>query len=338
MKKNLLFRTALFTTLLGIVVVLLGGYVRLSDAGLGCPDWPGCYGRMVVPDTNTEVARANAAFPERPLEIDKAWKEMVHRYAAGLLGLSILLMTVLAWRAPADNRRQRGVASFLLALVVFQALLGMWTVTHLVKPAIVTSHLFAGFATVALAWWIALREPGIQALSGVSEPRLRLPLLVSLVVIIGQIFLGAWTSTNYAALGCTAFPGCFPGNAWPEMDFAEAFVIWRSLGVDYEFGVLDADARAAIHMAHRIGALVTLVVFSWLIAFIYRKARYAVTRKITWLLAAALAVQIALGITNVLAGLPIASATAHNGVALLLILILVTLLRVSARYKENEDV
>jgi len=338
MKKGLLFRVALFTTLLGIAVVVLGGYVRLSDAGLGCPDWPGCYGGMVVPDSHMEVAQANAAFPERPLEIDKAWKEMVHRYAAGLLGLSILLMTVLAWRAPADKQRQRGVASFLLVLVVFQALLGMWTVTHLVKPAIVTSHLFAGFATVALAWWIALREGGIRAFEVTGEARIRGPLLFALLVVIGQIFLGAWTSTNYAALGCTAFPGCFSGDAWPKMDFAEGFVIWRSLGVDYEFGVLDADARAAIHMAHRIGAAVTLAVFIWLIAFIHRNARHVVTRKIAWLLAAALAVQIALGITNVLAGLPIASATAHNGVALLLILILVTLLRVSGRPKENEDV
>lgn len=335
MKRGLLFKLALFTTLLGMIVVVLGAWVRLSDAGLGCPDWPGCYGQMIVPDASHEVEAANSAYPDRPLESDKAWKEMVHRYAAGLLGLSILAMTVLAWRAPAGPPRQRGVATFLLGLVIFQALLGMWTVTHLVKPAIVTAHLFAGFATVSLAWWIALGEWRRGRAPAPTEYRLRKPVVFVLLVLLGQIFLGAWTSTNYAALGCTEFPGCYAGDAWPEMDFAEAFVIWRSLGVDYEFGVLAADARAAIHMTHRIGAIFAAAALLWLVYLVRRNGQRPAVRVMAWVLLASLAMQVTLGITNVLAGLPIAVAAAHNGFALLLVLVLVTLLHATTRATET---
>ena len=322
MKSNWFARLALFGTVLGFCVVVLGGYVRLSDAGLGCPDWPGCYGHLSVPSAEQDIDKANSAFPHRPVESGKAWKEMIHRYVAGALGMVILMLTILAWR----NRslaNQRLFTTSLLGLVIFQALLGMWTVTHLVNPTIVTSHLLAGMTTVALVWWLAL---GGYFADRRHVHRWRWPVVIGLIILVLQIFLGGWTSTNYAALACTSFPGCYQGQMWPQMDFAEGFILWRPLGVNYEFGVLDPDARAAVHMVHRIGALVTLIYLGWLGIKIVLQGSSATIKSLGYLLLAALTLQVGLGITNVVAGLPLMVAVAHNGGALLLSLVLVTLL------------
>jgi cytochrome c oxidase assembly protein subunit 15 len=315
------------TALLALAVILLGAYVRLSDAGLGCPDWPGCYGRLAVPADTQAVAAANAAFPQRPLETAKAWKEMLHRYLAGSLGLAILMLTLVAWRWRRSAGLPAGTASLLLALVGAQALLGMWTVTLLVKPLIVTAHLLGGMSTLALLWWLALRQGRPQTLGLTPElRRLRPWVWGGLLLVLGQLLLGGWTSSNYAALACTQFPHCHGDQWWPAPDFAEAFVLWRGLGRSYEFGVLSADARTAIHLSHRLGALLLLLYLGGLALRLRSQALPSLYRHLGLVLLGLLLVQIGLGLTNVLAQLPLPVAVAHNGGAALLLLTLVTLL------------
>ncbi len=315
----------LAVALLAYAVILMGAYVRLSDAGLGCPDWPGCYGSIDVASSAPEVERANAAFPDRPLEPDKAWLEMVHRYLAGGLGLAILLLALLHRRLGGGPRGSGVLAAALVGLVIFQAALGMWTVTLLVKPLVVTAHLLGGFAVLALLWLLALGA-GLWPRSASGERRLLAPLGLGLAILLVQIALGGWTSSNYAAVACVEFPACQGGDWWPEADFREGFVPWRGLGVDYQYGVLEPSARTAIHLAHRFGALATLVYLGSLFAFIALRARSRPLRRAALAAGALLLVQVALGIANVLGGLPLPVAVAHNGVAALLLLALVTLL------------
>jgi len=313
------------TALLALTVILFGAYVRLSDAGLGCPDWPGCYGRLGAPSTPDAIDQANRAFPERPVEPAKAWKEMVHRYLAGALGVAILLLALSAWRS--RGRFPRGLPSLLVALVIFQGLLGMWTVTLQVMPAVVTAHLAGGLATLALLWWLVLRQshfPGSHPTPALM--RLRPWVWGGLILVCVQILLGGWTSTNYAALACTEFPTCYGGRWWPPTDFGEAFVIWRGLGIDYEFGVLDSVARTAIHLTHRLGALVVLLAIGTLSLVVLRRARTGLERGMGIAVAAALLLQLGLGIANIHGHLPLAVAVAHNGGAALLLITLVSLI------------
>ena len=310
---------------LTFIVIIVGAYTRLTDAGLGCPDWPGCYGRMIISTQADYIAEAQAFWPERPLQTDKAWIEMAHRYIAGLLGLMILAIAVLAW-AGKPAPRIRLLAGGLLLLVVFQALLGMWTVTLLLKPFIVALHLLGGMAIIGLLHWLTLElrpapgsTPGRPAPAGFN---LTPWAVAALLVLILQIALGGWTSTNYAALACPDFPAC-QGKLWPPMDFGEAFVLWRGLGVDYEGGVLDGPARTAIHMSHRIGAAVTAAA---LLALAIPALRANATRPAARALLALLFIQLSLGIANVVLNLPLMVAVAHNGVAALLLLSVVTLL------------
>lgn len=318
---------AAFTTLLALLVVTFGAYVRLSDAGLGCPDWPGCYGLVSAPSTAQAIDAANEAFPQRPVETAKAWKEMVHRYLAGALGVLILLLAGLAWRDRNRYGIQVGLPSLLLALVIFQALLGMWTVTLLVKPAIVTAHLLGGLATLGLLWWLALREGRWwQAPLKPRMPRLRPWAWSGLVLLLAQIALGGWTSTNYAALACTEFPTCHGGQWWPDADFQEGFILWRGLGVNYEYGVLDSAARTAIHLTHRVGALLVFLYLGVLALILIRRGGTGVYRNIAYVILVTLLLQVGLGIANVLSHLALPVAVAHNGGAALLLLSLVTLL------------
>jgi len=322
-------RLSAAVSVLALCVILLGAYVRLSDAGLGCPDWPGCYGHLVAPTSEPAIAAANEAHPARPVQSGKAWKEMVHRYLAGSLGLAILALAVIAWR----NRRQGlpvVLPTVLVLLVAFQALLGMWTVTLLVNPAIVTAHLAGGMATLAVLWWLTLRQGGLRtAPIGVARQSLRPWAILGLLLVVGQMLLGGWTSSNYAALACTEFPACHGGQWWPAADFAEGFRLWRPLGVDYEFGVLDSPARTAIHLAHRAGALVVTGYVGALGVSVIRSAASAAERRIGFALLAILCLQIGLGITNVVAQLPLPVAVAHNGGAALLMLALLSLIHVS---------
>ncbi|ORU89448.1 MAG: cytochrome B [Cycloclasticus sp. symbiont of Poecilosclerida sp. M] len=307
----------IFAILLALLVVVLGAYVRLSDAGLGCPDWPGCYGSLIVDESQEGIANAAENYPERPLEASKAWKEMIHRYFASTLGLVILILTFMAWKRP--QLGQRGLTIGLSLLVMFQGALGMWTVTLLVKPVIVMSHLLGGLATLSLLLLLLLRVSSSRLQSSQQTRSIKKLATIGLVVLVAQIALGGWTSTNYAALACPEFPTCF-GESWnPDVDYKEGFVLWRGLGVDYEFGVLNNEARAAIHWVHRIGALITAAVLG-LLAFMLLK-RAAIKESL--ILLSALSAQVLLGIFNVLLNLPLHIAAAHNGVAALLLLSLV---------------
>jgi cytochrome c oxidase assembly protein subunit 15 len=324
MNLTLFRRLCLVAALVALCVIVLGAWVRLSDAGLGCPDWPGCYGHLTVSQAVENVDRANAAFPERPLEADKALKEMIHRYVASGLGLLILAIAVVAWLNRSNPAQPMRLPGFLVALVIFQGLLGMWTVTLLVKPFIVTAHLVGGLATMSLCWWLALRVDRTTRPPG--ERGLRRLAVIGLGVLGLQIMLGGWVSTNYAALACPDFPTC-QKSFWPEMDFGDAFVLWRGLGIDYEGGVLDHPARVAIHFVHRIGAVVAAVVLGVLAWRAIRSGRSRAVRTAGAALAALLVVQLILGPVMVLQALPLELATAHNGVAALLVLAVVALLR-----------
>ncbi len=317
---KLLRSLTIISALLALLVVLLGAWVRLSHAGLGCPDWPGCYGEVTWPDTSAEISDANQAYPDRPVSVTKAWKEMLHRYVAGSLMLLVYLTALLTWR-----RRQQMPGAFPLAmgialLITLQAAFGMWTVTLKLLPLVVTAHLMGGMATFSLLVWQALRinQPHRPKL---PDP-LRGPLVVGLILLLLQIALGGWTSSNYAALACTDFPTC-NGQWVPDTGFAEGFALNREIGVDYEGGVLDYTARAAIHTAHRIGAVVVTVWMLVLCGLLLMQRRVAGAL----MLGSALTLQVGLGITNVLGSLPLPVAVSHNGGAAIFLAVLVVLLR-----------
>jgi heme a synthase len=319
-------RLAQLAVILTLVVIVLGAWVRLTDAGLGCPDWPGCYGKISWPQTEQSITAANERWAERPVEIGKAAREMIHRYAATGLGFIVMLLAWFGWR----RRRQPGqpvaLPLILLALVIFQGLLGMWTVTLLLKPAIVLAHLVGGMLTFSLLVWLYLATRPIQPEPNLPQRRLKWPLALATTVLVVQILLGGWVSTNYAALSCPDFPTCM-GQWWPETDFVEGFTLWRGVGVDYEGGLLDHNARVAIHLAHRLGALVVIGVFGWLLWLLWRTP--GMTRPAV-VLAILLLTQITLGLLNVLLGLPLAVAVAHNGVAALLLACMVYLLTLTS--------
>lgn len=321
---------ALFATGFALVVVILGAYTRLSDAGLGCPDWPGCYGHLAWPDEAHEIDIANASF-ERPVEVHKAWKEMVHRYFAGTLGLLIAALFVMALLNRRHAHQPVVLPVLLLGLVIFQALLGLWTVTLQLKPLVVMGHLLGGFATLSLLWWLAIGTwPGLGASAGAAR-RLLPWALGGLGILILQIALGGWTSSNYAALACPDFPKC-QGMWWPATDFTEGFVLWRGLGVNYEYGVLEHPARTAIHLAHRIGALVTATYLGLFALWALRGARADQTlRRLGGLALALLVVQVLLGISNVVFSLPLTVAVMHNATAALLLLALLALIQALVR-------
>lgn len=316
-------RVAMFAVLIAFCVIVLGAYVRLSHAGLGCPDWPGCYGQLTWPDQAHEIESANISFPDRPVESEKAWKEMAHRYLAGILVILVLALNYLAWKRVNRYESPRILAAFILALILFQAALGMWTVTLKLLPMVVTAHLLGGMATYSLLLWFSLKtgRPGRYA---PSQPirKLRPMIIAGLLVLVFQIFLGGWTSANYSALSCPDFPTCH-GSLWPDANYVEGFRIWREIGVDYEGGVLDLQARVAIHWAHRIWAIITFVLLGVLAI---RLLRTPVMQRVGAMLLALLITQVSLGIFNVVFFLPLANAVLHNGVAAILLGMMVWLL------------
>ena len=306
-------RLARIGAVLALAVVMLGAYVRLSDAGLGCPDWPGCYGRLVVPHPATSAEELGLEYT-RPLEAGKAWREMIHRYLASSLGLICLGLAAIAWRNRRDPEQPKLVPAALVALIVFQGLLGMWTVTLLLKPIVVVAHLLGGIATLALlaslGKWRSTRFPS-------PSPALRALGLAAAAALVLQISLGGWTSSNYAALACPDFPKC-QTQWWPAIaDFKEAFVLWRGIGIDYEGGVLDHPARVAIHFTHRLGAVLAAVLIALLGVSLVRESA---TRADGGAVLAVLALQLCLGVSIVWFGVPLGVAVLHNGVAALLLL------------------
>jgi heme a synthase len=306
-------RVVLITALLAFFVVVLGAYVRLSDAGLGCPDWPGCYGHLAVP--HSELAQQ--AFPHKPLDANKAWKEMAHRYFAGTLGLLVLAVCVMAWRDRGRIAASPAVPTVLLMLVVFQAALGMWTVTLLLKPVIVSLHLLGGMTTMALLTWVASGRwlPTTAA----HNHDLRPWALLGLAVLVCQITLGGWTSSNYAALACSDFPTC-QSVWWPQTDFAKAFHLTHEVGVNADGSQLSMEALTAIHLTHRIGAVLTFLYLGWLGIKLWSSRTM---RRWSVGLVALLLLQVSLGIGNVVFSLPLPLAVAHNAGAALLLATLV---------------
>ena len=319
--RTWLRRIATLALLLCFGVVVLGAYVRLSAAGLGCPDWPGCYGHLTPTGAAVAEAAGTGSFPGQTVEVGKAWKEMIHRYFAATLGFLIVLIAAMA----IQYRRERWVslplAVGLLGLVVAQGILGMLTVTWQLKPLIVTGHLLLGLSTLGTLFWL-WRSLHRDAASGggraghavaVATP---VAALVALVAVGAQIALGGWTSSNYAATACPDFPRC-QDSWWPAADYSEAFVLWRGLGRNYEGGVLELPARVAIQFAHRVGAVVLSLL---LLAVALRARRRPGTgRAGRWLLGA-LVLQLLLGSFMVLRGFPLWLATAHNAGAALLLL------------------
>ncbi len=366
-------RMAWLATLFTASTIMFGSFVRLSDAGLSCPDWPTCYGRVTWPQTSDE-ANAHVASKIRPLESHKAWREQVHRFLAGGLGVEILVLSLLAAR-----RRRLGIAQIVtasvlvalsiplymsglhdaavavalvgeiillaaalrwsnsdlarvavltLAVVNFQALLGMWTVTLLLKPIVVMGHLLGGMLMFALLAWMAWRATHLP-ITLADASRLKWLLRLGVVILGVQIALGGWVSANYAALACGGgswsadnFPRCV-SQWWPPHDFGEGFTLWRGIGVDYEGGVLDGAARIAIQMAHRLWAVVAAFYLWWLA---WRLSRSPSMRGWAVALALLVAVQVLLGVFNVKLALPLAVSVMHNAGAVALLFVLVSLL------------
>ncbi len=368
-----LHRFAWLAVALTLCVVVFGAFVRLSDAGLSCPDWPTCYGRAAWPQAASEVSD-HVASAVRPFETHKAWREQLHRHLAASLGMLVLLLAVLAARkrhygiaqialaallvAAAIPLYMRGehvaasvlaiigevillfaalrwsnidlsrVAALTLAVIIFQALLGMWTVTWLLKPIVVMGHLLGGLSTFALLTWMAWRAIN-RPIIVVEALALKRWVLAGLVLLGVQIALGGWVSANYAALSCGAgswsaanFPKCV-GLWWPPHDFREGFVLWRGVGVDYEGGVLDGASRIAIQMAHRLFAVVVAL---YLLVFGVRLLRTPGMRGWSTALIVLVLMQVSLGILNVKLALPLHVAVAHNAGAVLLLFVLVSLL------------
>jgi cytochrome c oxidase assembly protein subunit 15 len=315
-------RLAWAAAALAALIIVFGAFVRLSNAGLSCPDWPTCYGKLTWPQAH-EVASANAAYPDRPVESGKAWREQVHRILVGCLSLFTFALAAWAWRRRRDLHSLAGVPLAAAVVIVLQALLGMWTVTLKLLPAVVMAHLLGGMLLFALLAYTALRL-SLPALGGAAHmAKLRRLAIVGIGLLAVQIALGGWTSSNYAALACgNDFPKCL-GFWWPPTDFREGFVLWRGVGVNYEGGVLDTAARSAIQVAHRIGALMAFMAVG---SVAVAAARRPAVRAFGIAIGALLLLQIALGIGNVVLGLPLAVAIAHNGMAALLLFALLALL------------
>lgn len=360
-------RIAWLAVALALGVIVFGAFVRLSNAGLSCPDWPTCYGRAAWPTAAHDVSD-HAASAIRPLETHKAWREQLHRMLAGSLGVLVLSLALLAARkrrhgialilassvmvAVAISLYMRGMhvaasslalagealllfavvrwsnvdlarnSTLTLAVIIFQALLGMWTVTWLLKPVVVMAHLLGGLLTFSLLTWTAWRATGIP-IHLAEAYRLRRWLIVGLMLLGVQIALGGWVSANYAALSCgLSFPKCV-GHWWPPHNFSEGFVLWRGIGVDYEGGVLDGASRIAIQMAHRMMAVVVFGYLSWLA---YRLLRTPGMRGWAVAVFTLVTLQATLGILNVKLGLPLHVAVAHNAGAAILLFVLVSLL------------
>jgi len=303
-------------------VVVVGAYVRLSDAGLGCPDWPGCYGELTPHHAKDDIAKAvdEQGGTHGPVSLGKAWKEMFHRYIAGGLGLLILAIAVIAVRQRVVLQQSPWLAVSLPFVVLFQAALGMWTVTMLLKPVIVTLHLLGGMTTLALLFWLGLRQERFQPVSAAAA-RLRPWAALAMLIVIAQIALGGWVSTNYAALACIDLPTCH-GEWFPQMDFRHGFQLVRELGMTAAGTHLSYDAITAIHWTHRVGALVT---FFFVGGFALALAQTAGFGRFGAALLAVLLVQVGLGVANVLGGLPLAVAAAHNAGAAILLLTMVVI-------------
>lgn len=322
------FSLALIATVLAVIVVGLGAFTRLKHAGLGCPDWPGCYGHVWAPQAEHEIVNANAAFPDMPVQLDKTWPEMVHRYFAGSLVVLTLALLVLAIKHRHKPAQPLKLPIFIFAFIILQALFGMWTVTLKLWPQVVTTHLLGGFTMLSTLWLLTMRlnnqnwRLGDRDLNRVVA--LRPWAVLGLFIVIGQIALGGWTTSNYAAVACPDFPTC-QAQWLPAMDFRAGFNVLQHIGPNYLGGTMDNLARIAIHFTHRMGAVVTAVYIVFLAWQLIARGALPETRRMAQVLLALVTVQLCLGISNILFQFPLSVAVAHNLCGALLLLALVTL-------------
>ncbi|MCJ8302601.1 COX15/CtaA family protein [Shewanella sp.] len=314
--QNLLRITLVFT----LCVILMGAYTRLSDAGLGCPDWPGCYGMMKVPSQHSELMQAQDAFPGQEIEPKKAWLEMIHRYIAGALGLLVLMIFILCLKKLDAPKK---LPTFIAILVLFQAALGMWTVTMKLMPVVVMSHLIGGFTLISLLLLLYLRTKPLRIPGEDFVARRLAPLaLAGMGVLILQIMLGGWTSSNYAALACTSLPIC-EGDWYQNLQLTQAFNPFQGEHETYEFGVLDYYSRMTIHVAHRFGAILTTGILLWLAYQLFTQSQSVMLKRASLVLTGLVILQVGLGISNVVLHLPLGIAVSHNAGAAILLLTLV---------------
>lgn len=345
-RAGFLAKASLAATLLTVIVIMLGAWTRLVDAGLGCPDWPGCYGFLTVPHDETRMAIANARFPDTPVEVEKGWPEMIHRYAAGMLGLVVFGLAGYAVRHRKEGLPVK-LPLFIAAFIILQGAFGMWTVTLKLWPQVVALHLLGGFTTISLLTLLTLRlrahcrnnsppdpqaqpgnppDAGVQTMPGSDVKRFRPWLYGGLLLVVMQIALGAWTAANYAAVACTDLPTC-QGEWWPaDMDFRHGFDVTQQVGPNYLGGQLTADGRVAIHVTHRVGALVLLGYFTVLLALLWRRVNRTPLAWHVVLVGTVLTLQIVLGLANVIFHIPLSVAIAHNAMGAGLLLTVINLL------------
>jgi heme a synthase len=334
MKKNIVRNLALFATAFALLVVVLGAFTRLSDAGLGCPDWPGCYGFMKISTHADHVEAATKVFPDQPYVHAKAWPEMVHRYFAGTLGLLVLALAIFSWRN--KDKFTLKQSNFLLLLVIFQAALGMWTVTMKLQPTIVMLHLLGGFSTLSLLASLTFRYhfQSQQIFNSGMMNKLKPFVIFALIIVVIQVALGGWTSANYAATVCYELPIC-QGDWFTESDFIAAFQLWGHGAENYEYGILESNARVAIHVSHRIGAIVASLILLHVITSLLRQSDSKISKQFGFVLLGLLLIQIILGVNNIVFQLPLFNAVAHNAVGALLVVTLVCLLTTILTSKKN---
>ena len=302
-----------------LVVISLGAWVRLTDAGLGCPDWPGCYGLLTTPDTVDELAKAKENYPNASIDVGKAWREMLHRYVAGILGLYVFFITYISIKYSKQNYILPVSISI---LIVIQAIMGMLTVTMLVKPTVVTTHLFFGMLTATLLFINGLKYSGLNLLQDKLPVYAISAIMLTWVLLVIQILLGGWTSTNYASLACTDFPKCLDQWYPKEMVFDKAFNIFNLPDINYEGGFLAYGAKVAVHYIHRVTALVLSLSFLLTLVIIFKLKNHAFLKKIISFSLVFFVLQIILGISNVIYSLPLNIAVWHTMNAAILLALL----------------
>ena len=326
--RNICIFGALYT----LVVISVGVWVRLTDAGLGCPDWPGCYGILGTPETDLEISKARELYPDAVIDTGKAWREMFHRYLAGVLGIFVFYISYLIIKYAKHVSKIFPIA--LILLIITQSIMGMLTVTELVKPTIVTTHLVLGMSTATLLLWNGLLVQEDKILKLIDK-KLIILIGLSILGLLTQIILGGWTSTNYASLACTDFPKC-DNSWWPSnMDYKSGFTIFNLPSINYELAPLAYDAKLAIHFTHRLGALLLTGLYLYLFTYIFFKQSDITLKVISTIVLLVFVLQILLGVSNVVYSLPINIAVLHTVNASILLMSMITLLYYSTYHPQR---